>query len=200
MNSIPKKSALICIDLVNEMVSKGGKLAAKGYLSFVEENDTLNKVKSLQKKFRDNNLDIFHVKISFSENYIEHPGNSPLFGKAREFKALQANSWGTEFAEDVKPMTEEKTIVKRRVSAFYATDLEIALRSRGVDTIFLAGVSTDLAIESAARDGHDRDFNIVVMADCCAAANKNDHSKSLETLQKISKILTLDELINSPLT
>ena len=194
MQQTQQNAALICIDFVNEMVSQGGKLTGKGYLNFVEKNNTLQNVKSLQDKFRNKGLDIFHVKISFSENYIEHPSNSPLFGKAKEFKALQAGAWGTDFAETIKPYPSEKTIIKRRVSAFYSTDLEATLRAKGINTIYLSGVATDLAIESAARDAHDRDFNVIVVSDCCAAANDDDHLKSLVTLQKISILKKMNEI------
>lgn len=194
MKQTQEKIALICIDFVNEMVSQGGKLTSKGYLKFVETNETLQKVKELQEKFRSHSLLVFHVAISFSEDYIEHPQNSPLFCKAKDFKALQTGTWGTEFAESVKPKSSEKTFVKRRVSAFYATDLEATLRINGVSTVYLCGVATDLAIESTARDAHDRDFNVIIVADCCAAANDDDHNKSLVTLQKISIVKCLNEI------
>lgn len=194
MQQTQQNSALICIDFLNEMISEGGKLSGKGYLAFAEKNQTLQKVKDLQEKFRGKSLHVFHVKVAFSEDYIEHPVSSPLFGKAKEFKALQSGTWGTEFVEVIKPNAGEKTITKRRVSAFYGTDLEATLRARGIHTIYLSGVSTDLAIESAARDGHDRDFNVVVVSDCCAAANEDDHNKSLITLQKISTVKKISEI------
>jgi len=194
MQQTQQKAALICIDYVNEMVTQDGKLTGKGYLTFVNENNTLQNVKLLQDKFRENGVPIFHVKISFSPDYTEHPINSPLFGKAKEFKALQAETWGTDFAEMVKPADQEKVIIKRRVSAFFSTDLEITLNAKGINTLYLSGVSTDLAIEAAARDAHDRDYNVVVVSDCCAAANLDDHNKSLTTLQKISTIKKLSEI------
>lgn len=189
-----KKIALVCIDYINDMVSDGGKLSGKGYLSFVKDYNTLEKVKILQNKFRDREFEVIHVKISFSENYLEHPSNSLLFGKAKEFKALQIGTWGTEFADQVKPNKDEKVIIKRRVSAFFGTDLETTLRATGVETIYFVGVSTDLAIESAVRDAHDRDFNVIVIYDCCAAANEDDHNKSLITLKKISSVMSLSEI------
>lgn len=195
MQSIKQNAALICIDFVNEMVSQGGKLTGKGYLAFVEKNNTLQNVQSLQKIFRNSGQDIYHVKITFSESYIEHPTRSPLFGKAKEFKALQAGSWGSDFNETISPLNEEKVIIKRRVSAFYGTDLEIVLKSNGIDTIYLCGVATDLAVESTARDAHDRDFNVIIVSDCCAAASEDDHNKSLLTLQKIAIITRLSEVI-----
>lgn len=198
MQSLEKKSALICIDFVNEMVSPKGKLTGKGYLAFVEKNNTLQKVQDLQIKFRSHGHEVIHVKISFSEDYLEHPINSPLLGKAKEFQALQSGSWGSDFPETILPLHDEKIIIKRRVSAFYGTDLEITLRANAIDTIYICGVSTDLAVESAVRDAHDRDFNVIIVSDCCAAANEDDHNKSLVTLQKISTIKKLSEIELTP--
>jgi len=188
------KSALVCIDYINEMVSPGGKLSGKGYLNFVQEKNTLQNVQTLQTLFRNKSLPVIHVKVSFSPDHAEVPFHSPLFGKAKEFNALKLGEWGTEFAELVSPIEQEKIIVKRRVSSFYSTDLELILRLNDIKTVYFCGVATDLAVESAVRDAHDRDFHVVVVEDCCAAANENDHNKSLSTMQKIAVVKKMSEI------
>lgn len=186
--------ALVCIDFINDMVTTGGKLTGKGYLEFVRKHDTLNKLRVLQDRFRAEKHLLIHVRIGFSDDYIEHPLNSPLFGKAKEFQALKMGEWGTEFAALCMPTDHEKVIVKKRVSAFYGTDLESTLRVQEIKTVYIVGVATDLAVEAAVRDAHDRDFTVVVVADCCAAANDDEHSKSLRTIQKIALVRELNEV------
>ena len=188
--------ALICVDFINDIISSGGKLAGKGYVDFSESQNTLDKVEKLQEKFRSNDNLIIHVRVGFSSNYVEHPINSPLFGKAKEFKALEQGAWGTEFNEKVSPQISDKEVIieKNRVSSFYGTKLDLILRSNKITEVYLCGVSTDLAVESAARDAHDRDYNVFVIADACAAANINDHEKSLETLKKIATLKNVEEL------
>lgn len=188
------KTALICIDYINEIVSQGGKLSGKGYYDFVSKYETLDRVARAQRHFRSEGSVIIHVGLGFSANYAEHPTQSLLLGKAREFKALQLGTWGTEFNTKVAPVDGDSILTKHRISAFYHTALDTILHVQGVQQVYLAGVATDLAVQSAARDAHDRDYVITVLADCCAAANEEDHESSLRTLQKIATVRSLADL------
>ena len=78
--------------------------------------------------------------------------------------------------------------------AFYATPLDLTLKTMGVDEVFLAGVATDMAVESTAREAHDRDLAVKVIADCCIAANEEDQQRSLTNMKKLAAIITSDEL------
>lgn len=188
--------ALICIDFINEMVAPEGKLAGKGYAAFCDKHSTLQNVKTAQDYFRSQGWPVMHVRVGFEKSYMAQPKHSPLFGGAHKFEALQFGAWGTEFITAVAPKGDELIFNKPRVSAFYGTGLEAALRAQGITDICVCGVATDLAVESATRDAHDRDYNVTVLADCCGAANENDHEKSLTTLQKIAAVTTLQQLQN----
>ena len=185
---------LICIDLINDIVTTEGKLAGKGYAQFCADQHVLQNARTAQDYFRQNNWPVMHVRVGFAKGYVAQPKHSPLFGKAHQFGALEFGTWGTEFTVPTAPQNNELTFNKPRVSAFYGTGLEAALRALGITDIYLCGVATDLAIESAARDGHDRDYKVTVLADCCGAANNDDHQKSLTTLQKIVAVTTLQQL------
>jgi len=187
-------SALICIDYINDIISEGGKLAGKGYKSFADSHGTLGAVASLQAYCRERAIPVVHVRVGFDPQYLNHPKNSPLFAAAAQFNALASGSHGTEFAASVRPAAGELVMHKPRVSAFYGTPMDSALRCLGVEQLMICGVATDLAVQSAARDAHDRDFSVVVVADACAAANDVDHETSLATLAKIASITTLDLL------
>lgn len=188
--------ALICIDFINEIVAPEGKLAGKGYASFCQKHTTLQNARAAQDYFRSQGWPVMHVRVGFEKGFAAQPKQSPLFGNAHKFSALQFGEWGTEFVHDVTPQGDELIFNKPRVSAFYGTALEAALRAQGITDISLCGVATDLAIESAAREAHDRDYSVTVLADCCGAANESDHEKSLTTLQKIAAVTTLQQLQN----
>ncbi len=189
------RTALILIDFVNEIVAEEGKLAGKGYAAFVERHETLDRVSDLLKAGRSRGMYIVHVRVGFTSGYPEHPEASPLFGAAKKFGALQFGTWGTEFHTKVVPLKDETVIAKHRVSAFYATPLDLILRSQGIHKVVLVGVATDLAVQSAARDAHDRDYAVTVVADCCAAADDDDHNHALRQLKKIATVTPLDELM-----
>jgi nicotinamidase-related amidase len=186
--------ALVLIDFINEIIHPKGKLAAKGYSDFVDKYAVASNVTTLLKHFRAQDALIVHVRVGFEPSYSDHPIDSPLFGAAKQYGALDCSAWGFEFADFATPESNETVIRKRRVSAFYGTSLELILRAQKIDTVFLAGCATDLAIESAARDAHDRDFKVHVVLDCCAAATYQDHEISVSVLSKIAQLTSVTEL------
>lgn len=191
------KTALVLVDFINDIVTEGGKLARKGYPAFIKSNNTEKNVIALLTGARKFGWTVIHVRVGFSTNYIDHPKGSPLFGAAKEFGALALGRWGTEFAEFAKPLPDELVITKHRVSAFYGTDIEVILKTCGIQRVVVAGCATDLAVQSAARDAHDRDYSVVVAVDACAAANESDHFNSLAMLEKISTVSSVDGIIQN---
>ena len=187
-------TGLVLIDLINEIVDPKGKLAGKGYAEFVERHGTLDKVHQLLSAARSEGIPIFHVRVAFSPDYKEQPEASPLFGGAKKFAALENGSWGAEFHPKASPKTNEAEMIKHRVSAFYGTPLDLVLRTYGITEILVCGVATDLAVQSAARDAHDRDYVTTIVADCCAAATDEDHDQALRLLSKIASVKVLADI------
>jgi nicotinamidase-related amidase len=85
-------------------------------------------------------------------------------------------------------------VVKPRISAFYGTRLDAALRARKVDRLIIAGVSTAWAVQSTVRDAHDRDYEVFVLEDACAAVNDPVHHSSMELLGAIAKVIRVEDL------
>lgn len=180
--------ALVCIDFINEIMGANGKLAAKGYNSFAHRHGTLKHLRELQTSMRKDGGRVIHVHLGFNPDYADHPASSPLLGGAKGGGILRLGTASTDIVSEAAPIEGDFVIVKKRVSAFYATSLELTLRTLGVTEVTLAGVATDLAVQSAARDAHDRDFAVVVAAKACAAASDEDHNGALTNLAKIARI------------
>ncbi len=182
--------ALVLIDFINEIAHPNGKLAAKGYSTFVEQHDVVSKVNELIGKFRASQDPIVHVTLAFQSNYSDQPKASPIFGKAEDFGILQRDTWSTQIIDSIDvDKQHDVVVVKNRVSAFCNTGLSATLRNLGVTDVFLAGIATDLAVDSAARSAHDDDFNVFVVKDACAAATTEDHEGSLVTLAKLARLV-----------
>ncbi len=71
---------------------------------------------------------------------------------------------------------------KTRVGPFGTTDLDTQLRDRGLDTLLLAGISTSGVVLSAVRDGHDRDYRLIVISDLCADPEPDIHAFLVERI------------------
>ena len=92
------------------------------------------------------------------------------------------------------PQPGDFDIVKHRVSPFYATSLEAILRANGIRRLYVSGVSTSGAVLSAAKDGHDRDYDVYVLEDCSAALTDEQHQAVIEQMQRMTTILTSKEV------
>lgn len=194
MTRILPASAVLVIDFINEMIHPDGKLSGKGYAEYCRRHDTVARVSELIQLGRSANARIIFVRVCYSDDYSEHPSNSPLLGGARKFGALLKDTWATEFHDAIKPTVEDVIVEKHRVSAFFGTKLELVLRTLKVESLYVAGVATDLAVQSAVRDAHDRDFGVTVVTDCCAAASDDDHQSSLKPLGKLATVCLVSDL------
>ena len=186
--------ALICMDFENDIVHVRGKVSSKGYAAFESRHGILSLVRETQDRFRAAGLPVVHVRVGFHPGYAQSPKGSPLMGQAHDFGAFDLSDWGGQFLDEVAPQGEELVITKHRVGSFHGTALNLTLRNMGVTHLFLAGVATDMVVESTAREAHDHDFGVSVVADCCIAANEEDQQRSLTNMEKLAKIVTSDEI------
>jgi nicotinamidase-related amidase len=191
---MPGKTAVVLIDFLNDLVHPDGKLAKNGYSDYVTKYKVERAVERLLARSRSNGDLIIHVRAGFSGNYVECPEDSPLFAGAKRYGALNLGGWGCEFVDFAAPASGEVIVTKNRVSPFCGTNLDLIMRATRVRAVLLSGCSTDLAVEAAARDAHDRDYLVSVVADACVANSKDEHERSLATIGKIARIVTVDEI------
>lgn len=187
------KTALIALDYIIDIMHPEGKISKSA--GQASERKIVEKINLALDHARNSDWLTVLVKVGFHPGYLEHPKSSPMLGKAQEFEALALGERGTEFHPDLKVSENDAIVVKPRVSAFYGTYLEPLLRAQKIERIVIAGVSTTWAVQATARDAHDRDYQILVLEDACAAADSLDHEASIRQLANIAKIIKLDELV-----
>ena len=81
------------------------------------------------------------------------------------------------------------------MSPFYATDLEAILRARGVQRIYCSGISTNAVVQATVREGHDRDYEMVLLEDCCCALSAEEHEASIKGLTRFCKLTNSAEVV-----
>ena len=189
------KAIIIC-DFLNEIVSPEGKFKGKGYALFTEQNNVLQNTNNAIEKARSLGYKVIYVKVGFSADYKDQPKNSILFGKADQFQALKLDTWATSIIDPLKVQESDFVVVKHRISPFYGTDLDSILKNCIVKDIYICGCATDLVVSSTARDGHDRDFNVFVLEDCCSAGSKEDHDSALTTIKKFATVGKHIDILN----
>jgi biuret amidohydrolase len=187
-------TAFIGLDYIFDIVHPEGTLAKGG--GYALSDAQIGRVnEALAASHEKGWLNIL-VKVAFAPGYVNQPKDSPIFGGADKAGALELGTRGANFHPGVRADLADMVVIKPRVSAFYATDLESALRARKIERVVLAGVSTTWAVQAAARDAHDRDYQVVVVEDLCIASTPAEHEASMAVLRRIAKVVRFEDLAN----
>ncbi len=89
-------------------------------------------------------------------------------------------------------------MTKRQWGAFYGTDTELQLRRRGIDTIILCGISTNIGVESTARNARELGFNLIIAEDACSAASSEQHQSSMTHIfPRIGRVRSVEDILNA---
>jgi ureidoacrylate peracid hydrolase len=75
-------------------------------------------------------------------------------------------------------------VTKHRYGAFEASDLDLVLRSRGIRTVIMTGVATNVCVETTARQAFLRDYYVVFLSDCTATYVQTDHEATLRNIDQ----------------
>jgi len=86
---------------------------------------------------------------------------------------------GHDIIPELYPLPAEPVIDKPGKGAFYQTDLELMLRNRDVDTLFVCGVTTEVCVNTTVREANDRGFRCIVLSDCCGSYFPEFHAAGL---------------------
>jgi nicotinamidase-related amidase len=187
-----KKTLFLVMDMMNDLVSATGPSAA-GYGAQVAQRGVLENTANAIAACRKAGIPIGYVRVGFSSDYRECPPASPIFSGARSRKLFQLGTEGTAVHPALAPQEGDFDIVKHRVSPFYGTSLEPILRAHAIERLILSGVSTNGVVHSGARDGHDRDYDIVIFEDCCAGVSADEHMHAIACLGRYASIVSSAE-------
>jgi nicotinamidase-related amidase len=95
-------------------------------------------------------------------------------------RILVRGSKGHDIIPELYPVAGEVVLDKPGKGAFYATDLETILRARGVTHLILTGVTTEVCVQTTAREANDRGFDCLVLADCTGSYFPQFHQAALQ--------------------
>ncbi|RIV29289.1 hydrolase [Alicyclobacillaceae bacterium I2511] len=181
-----KKTALVVIDMQKGIVSlKGEPYDAKTVLA-----NTVKLVHAFRAK------DGFVVLV----NVGSRDGKDTL-----KPNTDQVTAWSGERPKDwmvivpeLGPKETDYLITKHQWGAFYGTDLDLQLRRRGIDTIVLCGIATNIGVETTAREAYQHSYQQVFVEDAMTALSAVEHHHALKYIfPRIGRIRTTEEIVAS---
>lgn len=185
----PRSTALVLIDLQNGIMP-----LARGPHTV---DTVLRNAAALARRARELAMPVVLVRVGWSAGYGDMP-RQPVDQPIVAPPDALPDSW-SELAPELDQQPTDILILKRQWNAFHGTELDLQLRRRGIATILLGGISTNLGVESTARAGWEYGYNVVLAEDACSAVHGDAaHRFSVETIMpRVSRVRRCAEILSA---
>lgn len=176
------KTALLLLDLQNEMIHADGAVGKHGLAKVVADRRVIENAAQALHHARSVGHTVVHVRLGFRDDYADALSRAPRIEKLKGEKACIASQWGCEFPAALTPASLELVVTKQCVNPFYNTILAAYLARHGIEKLVIGGVVTNLVVEMTARVADDAGYRVQVLEDCCAAPNPVWHEFSTSSM------------------
>ncbi len=166
----PTRTALLLMDFQPVIVD-----------SAPDADGLLQRATTARQVARKHGVRVGYVRVAFGpQDYASIPPRNKSFAALASGGRLLDGSPEAAIHPALRPEDDDFVVTKTRVGAFSTTNLSTHLNGRNIDTVVLAGISTSGVVLSTVRDAADRDYRIVVLADCCADPRPKVHRVLLD--------------------
>jgi nicotinamidase-related amidase len=180
------RAALIVVDMLNDFFDRSPFLA-------MHRAQLVANTNVLVRGFRSAGLPVFWIRQEFAPDLHD----AFLEMRAKKISITIAGTTGCDILSELDRLPADSVITKRRYSAFFGTNLGERLSEIRPDFLVVAGVNTHACVRMTAIDAYQRDYEVVVVADCVASNDLEHHDVTLRYLDgKIGRVLSTVEVLS----
>lgn len=183
----PRRVALVIVDMQRDFIDEDGAFGRLG-VDLGMYPQMRARLRRLLHAAREAGVLVVHIQMTTlpgrrSDSPAQLRFNLRMHEAARSggppLRYTELGTPGHDFVDEFQPQADELVVPKWRSSGFWGTNLDMLLRSNGIETVMVTGCTTEGCVESTARDALFNDYYVVVVEDCVASDDRRQHDASL---------------------